>query len=556
MQPPAVNPVRTGTAPPVVRQASPPTLEELARDAVESGAVLMRQRRFRLPWMDREVPIDTHEAVETLREGQPGPLSRLRVKPADSSVPLKLSSPEDLSEVAALAGRDRPVSHPDLVTHLRALAQAGWRFFSGGDEVGLYGAYNAMTDPEKPLENLTVVQQDVRIPLDGTPGQAEAVCRFYTSPDRPLAAVLEQHGFRFFNASLTPLSAFESGSETTVGRPGEGWLPVSRISSLEEMQRLASLRDDLGYVPSAIQAWEVLGRGKPSLQRAVELLETRVYSDEAATAMAGLVRREIAGHAELDTFLERALAAPTGYTTRMAIMRHAVEARTPDEAAGLQKWMEAMRGEVGESELERVMANLQPSLPLDSDQRAHLQELTAAASQSGGSRLALIESFLAGHGGNLAALASAWLSRRNEHYTGDRIAVARALLERMRKDPATERSARVALASVTGSQWQDAALLEAALKHPTTSDVASLAALGADLAEVSLPAAEAVLTELKAIPEARSLSEMALNLGPEAAQEAHRKALYLAVLENPSATPVEFARALAERVGESSHDSA
>ncbi|MCA9793161.1 MAG: hypothetical protein KC910_15235, partial [Candidatus Eremiobacteraeota bacterium] len=162
--------IRPSYSPPRVSRASQQpatrdTVEQLERD----GFAFSWQPKWRLPWSDPTRPISAQEVVSTLAKGE---TERLSVsKPDHLSLPVR--SNQDLQELSALSGHG---DQGKLEQDLSFLAEQGFRFWAhrNGEqgEVGLYGAYNALTDPSHGLSQLTAHRGELRLPVGPTTPQA------------------------------------------------------------------------------------------------------------------------------------------------------------------------------------------------------------------------------------------------------------------------------------------------------------------------------------------------------------------------------------------------
>lgn len=232
------------------QQASRDEVRELARDVVVRGGEFLEKRRFRLPGQA------THRTTEPEKVGSALD-SELSVRLPGVPVTLPVRSVEDVRELSALHGGSEVsgLAEAELASTLKGLAGRGVRFFArleGGKpvEVGLYGAYNALTG-EHGISDLQVTVAGVRMPLDApTAGELLAFSGEL--------ARLEEEGFHFFSAEGERLCAFQASRAegATVGK-GEPWLPVAEHQQLEafeaDLQELGSaalVRKAMGALPS------------------------------------------------------------------------------------------------------------------------------------------------------------------------------------------------------------------------------------------------------------------------------------------------------------------
>lgn len=137
-----------------------PVAEKLQRQGVE----LVRRPRWRMPWSDTYQPASADQVAAALEK------DRLHVRSPDGSLLLPVHTAEDFQELATLSGvSHEPLSEADLEQELRRLAEQGFRFFAQHDgvlgEVGLYGAYNALSDPSHGLTGLALHRADLKLPM-------------------------------------------------------------------------------------------------------------------------------------------------------------------------------------------------------------------------------------------------------------------------------------------------------------------------------------------------------------------------------------------------------
>lgn len=235
-------------------------VEQLAQDVVERGATLEVPRRFRL-WGPRLRPAEPHEVAERLQKGKHDAQVRL----GETSLPLR--TPEDLQELQVFLGGAPPetLPRPDLAHSLQDLAGQGWRFHTPEQgEIGLYGAYNALTDPGFELTGLEARRNDLPAPIS-SPTRLAELEQFYRQD--PLAG-LEQKGYQFFDGQGKPRLAFGETPPAGLGRDGQVWLEASRSA---ELPRLEGHLARLGRLELAQRALQYQDR--PDLKALWEGLE-------------------------------------------------------------------------------------------------------------------------------------------------------------------------------------------------------------------------------------------------------------------------------------------
>ncbi|MGE0492469.1 MAG: hypothetical protein AB7S38_24860 [Vulcanimicrobiota bacterium] len=215
-----------------------------------------QKRRFYVPLlMDAYKEVTPSQVEEYL--GSHPQTDRLRVQPADAAVRLPLRSPEDLGEVKDLAGNS---SHKSLASQLHDLASREFRFlatFEGQQvEVGLYGAYNTLTDAAHGLSELTLARRGTLLAIS-SPEQLQRVDAFYAG-SHPLAG-LENGGYSFFEENKQPVGAYvlanHGQAKSWIGHQDEPWL-LARASDFQadDLQTFARLRE-AGSLELAQQAF-------------------------------------------------------------------------------------------------------------------------------------------------------------------------------------------------------------------------------------------------------------------------------------------------------------
>lgn len=253
--------------------------EEIVRDTREAGVEFRYERRFRLPWMERTPQIEPEKVGKILRKAKPEKLERLRVQPQDSKVMLPMRSAEDLQELAVFArhGSTAGLGHADLGDGLQFLADGGWRFHArdaGGDhcEVGLYGAYNCLTDDAHGLTGLQVrnAARDVALPLADAKAARDLV-DFYRDPAArgPVAATLaglEEAGYRLVHKgeSTCAFTCHAATADVWIGKGGQDWLSLDALdlSGLEHakpvLEQVGRMVEFTGSPARGRAAWGAL----------------------------------------------------------------------------------------------------------------------------------------------------------------------------------------------------------------------------------------------------------------------------------------------------------
>ncbi len=205
-------------------------VEQLIRDVVESGAEVRAPRTF-LHFWTRYRSLSPDQAAEELLQGQTGLLIQ-----AGALEALPLKSLQDLEE-AAIFQKVMPAPAGSTHERLLALAEQGIRFHDDqGRELGPYGAYNALTDPDHNLGPLGARNHNGTVPL---PDEQRLSDLHQFAIQSPLAAI-ERQGFQFFDREGNVQPAFMA-QNGRVGTDGDVWLEVGNPATLE--QRLQTFSD-------------------------------------------------------------------------------------------------------------------------------------------------------------------------------------------------------------------------------------------------------------------------------------------------------------------------
>lgn len=157
-----------------------------------------RQRRWCMPWQDEYAA----SGVKQLESGLDH--RTFRIQPRDSEVQLPLRSEQDVHEVLYL-DPDQTVSHsgsslqkPQLGEQLKTLAGHGWKFLARDTqdkqvEVGLYGAYNILTEDISEFTKLSMTRGNTQVRVGAE--EIEQASRFKPE-SAPLLDWLERKGYR------------------------------------------------------------------------------------------------------------------------------------------------------------------------------------------------------------------------------------------------------------------------------------------------------------------------------------------------------------------------
>lgn len=266
-----LSPLR-GPAPPYLPLAAAPPpgprdAVALGQQASDQGARFYLERGWRWPWQEK-TPAVPPDALPALLAEKP---DQVRVRPNDSEHLYPLRSTEDLRELTTLQDPCSPAA-------LKSLASDRWRFYSGEAELGLYGAYNALSDQGQ----VTARRDHQSLAL--TPEKAEALVAFYADKSSPWLQ-LEGQGYRFYTPQGQPLSTFEaSQGPARIGRETP-WFPASLLT-LDDPARLRRQLDEFPHLQEKagqraaaifeqLQSWE----GTPAAELARHLVEVAPEAD-------------------------------------------------------------------------------------------------------------------------------------------------------------------------------------------------------------------------------------------------------------------------------------
>lgn len=272
------------------------------------------RRRFRWPWQGPEKTIDRARVEHFLDKGQG---DRLSV----GGLPLR--SREDLEELDAFQAGRAPVQKPELGQALLDLARGGWSFHGAAGQVGLYGAYNALTDPNfSELGSPAARKGELEVPLD--PERSVRMAGFYNG--NSLNARLEGEGYQFFSQG-EPVAAFLAGPQASLGRDGEVWvetLPGDEQALRGQLERFGDVLGDTRDEGTARQTLTILDSADAPEEKARKLVElensglyeraldqlSQTYPRAAEAARAA---RQATSSSRLGrSFVEQAVADPQG----------------------------------------------------------------------------------------------------------------------------------------------------------------------------------------------------------------------------------------------------
>ncbi len=227
------------------------------------------RRRFRWPWQDAQKSIDQSQAERQLDKGRG---DRLSVRLAENGPLIPLPTRADLQELQAFKEGRPPDGKPELGQALLDLAKGGWSFHGPAGQIGLYGAYNALTDPAFADLGAPVARRErAQVPLD--PERTVRMANFYSG--NSLNARLESEGYQLFSQG-EQVAGFVAGPQVSLGKNDETWLegPLPSEPELrDKLQLFQQLVSESGAVSEARDALAVVESQAPPEQKARELMQ-------------------------------------------------------------------------------------------------------------------------------------------------------------------------------------------------------------------------------------------------------------------------------------------
>lgn len=265
---------------------APQEVDRYVSEAADGGVRFLEKKRWHFPWTSAHREIDRAEVAGRLQSGD----DRLSVQGPEAEIPTALRTLEDLREVAACQG---PTPAPGLPSALRELAEGDWRFQNRErDEVGIYGAYEGLTEGRYEVR---ACRRAVAVVLD--PQKAERMARFYAAGGE--SARLEADGFDYFGPDNEPVAAFEAGPGAMVGQGDEPWLGAS--SQADEVREFARLR---ALAASADEVRTVLGMSDGEAEKFTAITRLRKDAEIVELALAATHPTEAELRAELPALVE------------------------------------------------------------------------------------------------------------------------------------------------------------------------------------------------------------------------------------------------------------
>ncbi len=245
------------------------------------GIEFIQQRGFTWPWQSKTKVADRGDVLVALKEGK---ADRLSVRLDEGYPELPLRSREDLQELEAFAQGRPPEGNRELGQALIGLAKSGWSFHGTAGQLGLYGAYNALTDPNfSHLGTPQARKEGHEVTLDAD--KARNIAGFYASGSLP--AQLEQTGYQFFEPGQeSPVLAFEASPGAGLGRSGEVWIDGPLPAEEPLKNQLAEFQQLLGECGDVA-----------TVQQALAILHGGDSADSKARALAALEREGLGGRA-------------------------------------------------------------------------------------------------------------------------------------------------------------------------------------------------------------------------------------------------------------------
>lgn len=488
---PSLRPPQTTPAPRPEQAPEPkPDAVDLSQRLEKGGGELSLRRRVRLPFMAPEKRLEAEEAARLLEQGGQE-AERLRVTPAGLEAPLPIRTVADLQEAVAFQEGQPPAD----AGALPRLAAQGWRFFAEVEEtqaeVGLYGAYNALTDPGLGLSGLEARREGIRVGL-GDADSAHSLADFTDDPARggetgPLLADLEARGYRFYEATGREHGAFEASGVQgyAVGRDGEAWFPLAHLDPDRADKQLDTFAGFLaleGDANGALALWDELRAGsRPALD-----------PDRLSSLVAG--GRNLEETRQRANLVVEALADRAGSPAVSALASAAVDAAPTPEVvkAMLGRWTESDPVAFASAVFSAAPEAGRPLLGGLGDLPAAAIFGAAVDAQAGeANREATMQAFFANPRADLLDLACTAIASMTARYCGsqerqDAAELGVRVLESQRTSAAD--FARALLAPLEGASRL--AVLAAWLSDPSRSDASALARMAAGLALHGFEAAE------------------------------------------------------------------
>lgn len=212
--------------------------DDLPRDKRElsrrNPPSFLQERSWRLPFQSPYKEVQAHEVEALLGQG-----ATIEVATPDGKQRLPVEDREDLYEVQTLYGKTTP---ENPMRALRELSQSGVRFWANVEgretEVGLYGAYNALTG-DLGLKELRAWDQFGSVALS----DPTRLLEFQSDQKTPVRKLAER-SMQFFSEdgrTLHPFEAWQS-SQYSVGRQGQTWFAggaeaLAKIPRFEELMK-------------------------------------------------------------------------------------------------------------------------------------------------------------------------------------------------------------------------------------------------------------------------------------------------------------------------------
>ncbi len=277
------------------------SIERTVRDTVERGVTYEVPRRFPL-FGPKLRPAEPQEVTDRLARGR----NDVQVRLAEGLARLPLRGLEDLDEVAVFTGIAPPETLPkaELARSLSELENIGWHFHAG-EEIGTYGAYNALTD-DFGMSEVTATRDGQKL-YCRTEQRVGELAAFYR--DDPLGR-LEAKGYQFFNLHGERRPAYGERPPESLGKNGKVWMSAARHADVDRFERLLALH---GTPSKALQALELeedkaaLGALSPILRAVVSAVpgqagrhtlmerlavEPTTFADLAGLSVEGLVKED------------------------------------------------------------------------------------------------------------------------------------------------------------------------------------------------------------------------------------------------------------------------
>lgn len=189
---------------------------EVALQVQGQGVKFKKKKWFRLWFTETHKTVSADEFVEALDEGK-----EVAVQLGRSAL-MPVTKESDLRELGVFrAGLDvSELEQPSVGRSLQQLEKLGYEFGAhlGATMVpGLYGAYNALTDPDLGFSQAEARLGEARVDLRSSASLA-VMAKFYADPKNEDLVSVERKGFNYFNADGQAIPVNQVDKNSLVGR--------------------------------------------------------------------------------------------------------------------------------------------------------------------------------------------------------------------------------------------------------------------------------------------------------------------------------------------------